>query len=139
MAVRYYRDLLIWQKGIELAKEIYRITNRFPPGERFGLMSQLQRAAVSVPSNIAEGQSRRNSREFRQFLYQALGSLAELDTQLVVAKQLGYLQDEASETTDLLVKDLSRMTYALVNRLPDRRRPVSSLTTDHRPPTTSGA
>jgi four helix bundle protein len=74
MAVKGYEDLIVWQKGIELAKEVYRLVGKFPSSERFGLTSQLQRAAVSVPSNIAEGQARRNSREFRQFLYQALGS-----------------------------------------------------------------
>ena len=92
MSIRNYRDLIVWQEGIALAKEIYRVTRTFPASERSGLTSQLQRAAVSVPSNIAEGQSRRNSGEFRQFLFQALGSLAEVDTQLVLAHELGYLK-----------------------------------------------
>jgi len=131
MAVRYYRDLLVWQKAIELAKEIYRITRRFPVSGRFGLTSQLRRAAVSVPSNIAEGQARRNSAEFRQYLYQALGSVAEVDTQLVVAHELGYLNVGESETAEAFVQELRRMLYALVNRLPDRRQPIRRLTTDH--------
>ncbi len=139
MAVRYYRDLLVWQKGIALAKEIYRITNAFPAIERFGLMSQLQRAAVSVPSNIAEGQSRRNPGEFRQFLFQGLGSLAEVDTQLVLAHELGYIKDVESDVADALVEELRKMLYTLINRLPDRRLPSRRPTTDHRPPTTGRA
>jgi four helix bundle protein len=136
MSIRNYRDLIVWQKGIELAKEIYRIASRFPSSEKFGLTSQIERAAVSVPSNIAEGQSRRNSGEFRQFLYQALGSLAEVDTQLVLAHELGYLRPGDSTQAEGLIKELRAMTYTLVNRLPVRRRPTQSLTTDHRPQTT---
>jgi four helix bundle protein len=139
MAIRNYRDLIVWQKGIELAKEIYRVTRTFPASERFGLTSQLERAAVSVPSNIAEGQSRRNSGEFRQFLFQALGSLAEVDTQLVLAHELGYLKAGASDVAEALVEELRKMTYTLVKRLPERRRPLRALTTDHRPPTTGRA
>jgi four helix bundle protein len=77
-----YRDLLVWQKGTALALEIYRVTQRFPSDERFGLTAQLRRAAVSVPSNIAEGQARRTTGEFIQFLSHAEGSLAEVDTQI---------------------------------------------------------
>ncbi len=138
MAIRNYRDLIVWQKGIELAKETYRITMRFPASERFGLVSQVQRAAVSVPSNIAEGQARRSTGEFRQFLFQALGSLAEVDTQLVLAHELGYLKPGDSDVAQALVEELRRMTYTLINRLPARRRAAASLTTDHRPPTTAG-
>ncbi|HLE23139.1 MAG TPA: four helix bundle protein [Anaerolineales bacterium] len=136
MSVKSYRDLIVWQKGIELAKETYRITRRFPDSERFGLAGQVQRAAVSVPSNIAEGQSRRSTREFRQFLYQALGSLAEVDTQLVLARELGYLKPGDSDAAEALVTELRIMTYSLVNRLPERRPPGRLPTTDHRPPTT---
>jgi four helix bundle protein len=138
MEVRYYRDLIVWRKGIELAKEIYRITRRFPNHERFGLTSQMQRAAVSVPSNIAEGQSRRSTGEFRQFLYQALGSLAEVDTQLILSHELGYLAAGDAEKAEALVKEIRRMTYTLVNRLPGRRAACRP-TTDHRPQTTGGS
>ena len=84
------RDLLVWQKGMVLAKEIYRITRAFPSEERFGLVSQMRRAAVSIPSNIAEGQARRTTNEFIQFISQAEGSVAELDTQLTLSSDLGY-------------------------------------------------
>jgi len=86
-----YRDLLVWQKAIALVTEIYRATRSFPKEEVYGLTSQMRRAAVSIPSNIAEGQARLTKGEFRQFLGQAKGSLAELDTQLVIAQNLGYI------------------------------------------------
>ncbi|MGA8407266.1 MAG: four helix bundle protein [Candidatus Acidiferrales bacterium] len=79
---RDYRDLLVWQKGIALAKKVYEITERFPPAERFGLISQMRRAAVSIPSNLAEGQARRTTGEFVHFISNAEGSAAELDAQL---------------------------------------------------------
>lgn len=87
--VRSYKELKVWQKGIEVVKLIYAITDKFPKSETYGLASQMQRAAVSVPSNIAEGQARQHTKEFRQFLHTSLGSVAELDTQLIVAVELG--------------------------------------------------
>jgi four helix bundle protein len=84
-----YRELLVWQKGIELAKHIYGLTSSFPAEEKFGLVSQMRRSAVSIPSNIAEGQARHTTGEFIQFISHAEGSLAELDTQLKVGIELG--------------------------------------------------
>ena len=86
--IKSYRDLLIWKKGIELVREIYILTRNFPKLEKFVLIDQIHRAAISIPSNIAEGQTRQYSKEFKQFLYIALGSLAELDTQLIIAAEL---------------------------------------------------
>ena len=83
-----YKDLLVWQKGITLVKQIYQLTRNFPDEERFGLISQMRRAAVSVPSNIAEGQARHTTGEFIQSISHAEGSLAELDTQLIIAAEL---------------------------------------------------
>ncbi|HEU5070127.1 MAG TPA: four helix bundle protein [Verrucomicrobiae bacterium] len=94
--VQSCRDLLVWQKGISLAKMICRITAEFPPEEKFGLISQMRRAAVSVPSNIAEGQARHTSGGFVQFISHAEGSLAELDTQLTLAAGLGFLSTQES-------------------------------------------
>ena len=111
--VRDYRDLVVWQKGILLVRLIYQVTRGFPIDERFGLVSQLRRAAVSVPSNIAEGQARRTTGEFLQFLSQAEGSLAELDTQLTMAIDLGFCKSQ--DATDLfdLVTELRKMLNAL--------------------------
>src|SRR5579859_2039575 len=86
-----YRDLLVWQKSIVLAKQVYKLTAGFPPEEKFGLISQMRRAAVSVPSNIAEGQARHTTGEFVLFISHAEGSLAELDTQLVLSTELGFI------------------------------------------------
>lgn len=88
-----FRELIVWQKAMEMVTEIYRATQTFPSDERFGLTSQLRRAAVSVPSNIAEGQGRLTKGEFRQFLGNAKGSLAEVETQLMISRNLGYLSD----------------------------------------------
>jgi len=82
---RSYKDLEVWKLAVSLVKEIYQATRKFPPSESFGLTNQIRRAAVSVPSNIAEGQGRNSGKEFRQFLSFGLGSLGELETQLIIA------------------------------------------------------
>src|SRR5258708_36765883 len=108
-----YKDLNVWQKGIELAKLIYTLTGRFPAEEKFGLVSQMRRAAVSIPSNIAEGQARHTTGEFIQFISHAEGSLAEVDTQLFLAVELDFIkQDQASDCFGLL-GDERRMLNAL--------------------------
>src|SRR5205823_6022822 len=85
-----YKDLVVWQKGIALAKAIYRLTSKFPAEEKFGLVAQMRRAAVSIPSNIAEGQARHTTGEFIQFISHAEGSTAELETQLILSIELGF-------------------------------------------------
>jgi four helix bundle protein len=118
--VRNYRELKIWQKGIQVVKVVYALTKKFPQSEVYGLSSQMQRAAVSIPSNIAEGQARQHSGEFRQFLYTALGSAAELDTQLVIAVELEYVTTgETQPIVDLLL-EIRKMTYALIKKLPQK-------------------
>jgi len=97
---RSYKDLVAWQKSMGLVTTTYRATAGFPRDELFGLTSQLRRAAVSIPSNIAEGQGRLSEKEFRYFLGQARGSLMEVKTQLLIAENLGYLQKE--QTSSLL-------------------------------------
>ena len=88
-----HKDLDIWKLGIELVEKIYKITNSFPESEKFGLISQMQRSAVSHPSNIAEGAARNSIKEYIRFLYISLGSLAELETQIIIAERLGYIED----------------------------------------------
>jgi four helix bundle protein len=112
-----YRDLIVWQKAIAMVTEVYRSTHCFPREETYGLTSQLRRAAVSVASNIAEGQGRLSRREFRQFLGQARGSLIEMETQVVIAGNLGYL---APETSKLLMDrsgEVSRLLHRLIESL----------------------
>jgi four helix bundle protein len=99
---RSYRDLEVWKLSIDLVKERYSITNGFPPTEIYGLTNQIRRAAVSIPSNIAEGQGRNSQKEFKQFLAISLGSISELETQLIISNTIGYLEEE--ELNDFLEK-----------------------------------
>ena len=108
-----YRDLLVWQKGISLTKAIYKLTAEFPSEEKFSLISQMRRAAVSVPSNIAEGQARHTSGEFVLFISHAEGSLAELDTQLTLAVELGFLSSDQSKSCAASIDELRRMLNGL--------------------------
>ncbi len=116
-----YRDIVVWQKGIELTKMIYQLTARFPAEEKFGLTSQLRRAAVSIPSNIAEGQARHTTGEFIQFISHAEGSAAEVDTQLHLANELGFLSAPESASTVTLIDELRRMLNSLRRRLQESR------------------
>ena len=120
-----YKDLIVWQKGITLVKRIYQMSQAFPSEERFGLVSQMRRAAVSIPSNIAEGQARHTTGEFVQFISNAEGSVAELDTQLIISIELGYCaQSELGEHFEL-ISELRRMLNALRRKLVARRRLVT--------------
>jgi four helix bundle protein len=94
-ANRRHHDLVAWQVSIELVRDVYDLTASFPASEQYGLTAQLRRAAVSVPSNIAEGAARNTKKEFFHFVAVARGSLSEIDTQLVIAKQLGYVSDDS--------------------------------------------
>jgi four helix bundle protein len=115
-----YQDLLVWQKGISLVKRIYEITKLFPGDEKFGLVSQMRRAAVSIPSNIAEGQARNTRGEFIQFISHAEGSNAELNTQLIIAIELGYCIKAESQDVFELTSDLRKMLNALRRKLQQR-------------------
>jgi four helix bundle protein len=116
-----YRDLVVWQKGIELAKQLYRLTIKFPSDEKFGLISQIRRAAVSVPSNIAEGQARNTTGEFIQFISHAEGSAAELDTQLHLSVELGFASSADAAPIFALIDEIRRMLNSLRRRLNDDR------------------
>lgn len=117
---RSYKDLVVWQKGIALAKVVYGITRSFPAEEKFGLVSQMRRAAVSIPSNIAEGQARHTTGEFIQFISHAEGSLAELDTQLILSIELNFCRDQASLPAFALIDELRRMLNVLRRKLAAR-------------------
>lgn len=108
--MKTYKDLLVWQKSIDLVVEMYRVTGLFPIEERFGLISQMRRAAVSVSSNIAEGYGRRNRRENAQFVNIAFGSATELETQIIISKKLHFAESQWKKLDDLLVEVL-RMLY----------------------------
>jgi four helix bundle protein len=112
-----YRDLVVWQKSIELAKQLYRLTAKFPSEEKFGLISQMRRAAVSVSSNIAEGQARNTTGEFIQFISHAEGSAAELDTQLYLSVELGFVNSNDAAPILTLIDEIRRMLNSLRRRL----------------------
>ncbi len=118
VSARNYRELIVWQNAIKIAKTVYQLTGKFPKQETYALADQLRRAAVSVPSNIAEGQARKSPGDFRRFLHIALGSLAEVDTQLVLAQEFGYLSKEEVDPMDEQIQILRKKLYALINTLP---------------------
>lgn len=111
--IRSFRDLIAWQKGIELCKQIYRISASLPDVEKFGLVAQIRRAAVSIPSNIAEGYARRRKQDYLRFLDMARGSLAEVETQLVLIRELGFAREELLSGCFELVRELDRILFAL--------------------------
>ncbi|MGA2358819.1 MAG: four helix bundle protein [Terriglobales bacterium] len=112
----HYRNLIAWQKAKTLALNVYRCTRRFPKDEIYGLTSQMRRAAVSVPSNIAEGKGRYSQKEFVQFLYHARGSLLELETQLSIARDLDYIDLPVFESFESETEELGRILNGLINR-----------------------
>src|SRR5438128_1068765 len=112
-----YRDLRIWKQSMELTLEIYRTTGTFPKDELYGLVSQLRRASVSIASNIAEGKGRSSDREFILFLHHARGSLLEVETQLLIASQLGYIGEVQGKRLQDQLEQLAKGLNALINSL----------------------
>jgi four helix bundle protein len=115
--VTSYHDLTVWQKAIDLVTECYRLTERFPRTEVYGLASQLQRAAVSVPSNIAEGAGRHHTREYVRHLGIAGGSLFEAETQIIIASRLGYVTADDTRPLLAVVAEIGRMLHGLIASL----------------------
>jgi four helix bundle protein len=120
--IRSFKDLLVWQRALQLAKHVYNLTRSFPPDERFGLTSQLRRAAVSVSSNIAEGHARQG-REYAYFLSITRGSLAEIESQLLLAVELGYMRVEQVQEMDDLITDIRKMCIAIGKKLSSSAHP----------------
>ena len=115
-----HKELKVWQKGIELVKVIYNVTNDFPKAEQFGLTSQIRRCSVSIPSNIAEGCGRHSDKELIHFLYITLGSASELETQIIISQELGFLDKEISEIIQTLIFEIIKMTSSLINSIKTR-------------------
>ena len=118
---RSHHDLVAWQVALDLVESVYRLTDRFPPSERFGLTAQIRRAAVSVPSNLAEGAGRIGNREFLRFLGIARGSLSEVETQLNIAHRLGYVDDW--KDADELIGRMFGLVGGLINRTKGKLEP----------------
>jgi four helix bundle protein len=106
-----YKDLIVWQKSIQLVIEIYKLTNLFPVEEKFGLVSQMRRCSVSIPSNIAEGYARKNKRENAQFINISFGSATELETQIIIAKKLNLVDKKLVREIDGLLLEILKMLY----------------------------
>lgn len=117
MGVKRYRDLNIWKKGIELVKDVYKVTGKFPKQEVYGLISQMRRSAISIPSNVAEGFRRYHNKEYKQFLYITLGSCAELETQITIAKELDYITQEIEAVFLEKLDHICRMISNLLKKL----------------------
>ena len=115
MAIRYYGELIVWQKAMDLAVQVYELTKILPKEEMYTLTSQMRRCAVSIPSNIAEGHQRNSPKEYARYLTIALGSQAELSTQLILCTRLGYLTD-VSEQQNLLA-EVGKMLNTIIKKL----------------------
>ncbi len=111
-----FKDLKVWQLGMDIVMDVYKLTEIFPREELYGLTSQVRRAAVSVPANIAEGFRRYHPKEHKQFLAVARGSAAELETELLIAKRLGYISEEDLETLSSELESLGRMLTAILKK-----------------------
>ena len=126
--MRNFRELLIWQKGMEIVREIYAVTPLLPDVEKYGLKSQLQRSAVSIPSNIAEGCSRDSERDFRWFLHFAIGSAFELETQLTISLQLNLIPKKDVEPILCLLSEEQKMINSFISKIKIRQTNAKHLT-----------
>lgn len=111
-----YKQLEVWKKGIELASAIYQVTQKYPEEEKFGIISQMRRCAVSISSNVAEGAGRNSDKEFRQFLNISFGSCSELETQLIISHNLKYLAKEEFENISSDLAEIQKMIYTLIQK-----------------------
>jgi four helix bundle protein len=120
---QHFKDLVVWQKAMEMVTEVYKLTDNFPQREVYSLTNQIRRAAVSVPSNIAEGQAHHNNREFVHFLRHSSGSLAELETQLHIAENLGYTDATSTAKILLRVHEVGRILNGLIGSIREQIDP----------------
>lgn len=117
MEIKDYKDLFIWKQSINIATRAYEVTSKLPPQEKYGMSSQIQRAAVSIPSNIAEGYNRRNKKEYIQFLYIATGSLAELETQIIICSKVYKNLNNELESYLFEIDKLRGLFFVLIKKL----------------------
>jgi four helix bundle protein len=115
--INSFKDLKIWQKGMEIVSDIYILSKKFPKEELFSLTSQLRRSAISIPSNIAEGFKRFHNKEYKQFLFITLGSCAELETQIIISKELKYIDENEEAKLVEKLDHICRMTSSLIKKL----------------------
>lgn len=117
MSTRSYQDLIVWQKAMDFIEQVYALSKTFPSNESFGLTAQIRRAAVSIPSNIAEGQAKQSSSDFRRYLNISQGSRAEVETQLMIAQRLSCITNDELESALSLSNEIKRMIHILGKKL----------------------
>lgn len=117
MQISSYKDLIVWQKSVELVVKIYQLTNKFPKSELFGLTNQMRRAAISIASNIAEGRCRGTKKDYTQFLRISLGSGAELETQIIISKRLNYITEIDIKESEQLLCEIMKMLNTMISTL----------------------
>lgn len=122
MALQTHKDLKVWQQSKDLVSKIYRLTATFPKEEIYSLTAQIKRSAISIPSNIAEGSARESNKEYIRFLYIALGSLAELDTQLLIANDLEFIKSDEYQKLSIMLDEIGKMLSGLISYRKNRRR-----------------
>jgi len=115
-----HKNLLVWQKSMAFVTELYKLTRKYPNDEQYGLINQLRRAAVSIPSNIAEGCARRNTKEYIQFLYVSLGSASEIETQIIISYNLEYVSNIEQQNMLEILEEIIRMLVGLIKSLSNR-------------------
>ncbi|MCS7216038.1 MAG: four helix bundle protein [Thermodesulfovibrio sp.] len=117
MKIQSYQDLQVWKKGIELTEKIYQVCKSFPQEEKYALTSQIQKSAISIPANIAEGWGRNSKKEYIQFLSIARGSVYELETHLIIAQKIGYIQEALLKELLQMTESLGKMLLSLIRSL----------------------
>lgn len=115
--IKTHKDLLVWEKSIDLVEQIYKFTKQFPKEELYGITNQMRRCAVSIPANIAEGSGRKNKAEFIQFLHIALGSASELETHLIISQRIGFLSSNSYDEIMNALNEIIKMICGLINSL----------------------
>lgn len=114
MIIRSYKDLIVWQRGMELVNEIYRLTSLFPKSELFGITGQMRRAVISIPSNIAEGYGRKSMKQYKQFYLISYGSALELETQLIASRSLSFAPDQEFSKSEILLEEVVKMLFVMI-------------------------
>lgn len=115
--MKNFKELLIWQKGIQIVKHLYQLTKQFPSEEKFGIVSQMTRATVSIPANIAEGSSRNSDKDYARFLQLALGSAFELQTYLVISREMNWAEEEDIKEVEILLEEEIKMIHKFISTL----------------------
>lgn len=115
--LKSYKELIVWQKSMQLVKEVFLITDKFPKSETYGLISQMRRSAVSIPSNIAEGYGRKSKKEYSQFYSIAYGSTLELETQLIISKELNFIDIKDFQKINSLLEEVAKMLNYMTSRM----------------------